>query len=125
MRRGELYRVHKASSQDPKKYRVFVVVSRQILLDSRFSTAICAPIYSSFDGLSTQVPVGIDDGLKHDSSIHCDELVSIPKSSLTHFIGTLRLAKIEDLNRALAIAIGLDFPALQSSLNSRSGITKS
>jgi len=111
MRRGELYRVHKGLSQDPKQYRVFVVVSRQILLDSRFSTAICAPIYSSFDGLSTQVPLGIDDGLKHDSSIHCDELVSIPKSSLTHFIGTLRPAKIEDLNRALTIAIGLDFPA--------------
>ena len=111
MRRGELYRVHKGLSQDPKRYRVFVVVSRQILLDSRFSTAICAPIYSSFDGLSTQVPLGIDDGLKHNSSIHCDELVSIPKSSLTHFIGTLRPAKIEDLNRALAIAIGLDFSA--------------
>jgi len=111
MRRGELYRVRKGSSQDPKKYRVFVVVSRQILLDSRFSAAICAPIYSSFDGLSTQVPVGIDDGLKHDSSIHCDELVSIPKSSLTHFVGTLRPAKIEALNRALAIAIGLDTPA--------------
>jgi len=111
MRRGELYRVHKGLSQDPKQYRVFVVVSRQILLDSRFSTAICAPIYSSFDGLSTQVPLGIDDGLKHDSSIHCDELVSIPKSSLAHFIGILRPAKIEDLNRALAIATGLDFPA--------------
>ena len=111
MRRGELYRVHRASSKDPKKYRVFVVVSRQILLDSRFSTAVCAPIYSSFDGLSTQVSVGINDGLKHESSIYCDELMSIPKSSLTHFIGTLRPAKIEALNRALAIAIGLDSPA--------------
>jgi len=86
-------------------------VSRQILLDSRFSTAVCAAIYSSFDGLSTQVSVGIDDGLKHESSIYCDELMSIPKSSLTHFIGTLRPAKIEALNRALAIAIGLDSPA--------------
>jgi mRNA interferase MazF len=110
MRRGELYRVHKASSEDPKKYRVFVVVSRQVLLDSRFSTAICAPVYSSYDGLSTQVPVGIDDGLKHESSIHCDELVSIPKRSLTHFIGTLRLSKIEALNGALAIAVAIDSP---------------
>ena len=107
MRRGELYRVRKASSQDPKKYSVFVVVSRQVLLDSRFSTAICAPVYSSFDGLSTQVPIGIDDGLEHESSIHCDELVSIPKASLTHFIGTLGLAKIEALNHALSIAVGL------------------
>jgi len=108
MRRGELYRVYKASSQDPKKYRVFVVVSRQVLLDSRFSTAICAPIYSSFDGLSTQVRVGIDDGLKHDSSIHCDELVSLPKSYLTHFIGALRPDKIEALAQAISIAVGVD-----------------
>jgi len=108
MRRGELYRVRKASSQDPKQYRVFVVVSRQILLDSHFSTAICAPTYSSFDGLSTQVPVEIDDGLKHDSSIHCNELASIPKSSLTDFVATLRPAKIEALNRALAMALDLD-----------------
>jgi mRNA interferase MazF len=110
MRRGELYRVYKASARDPRRYRVFVVISRQTLLDSRFSTAICAPVYSSFDGLSTQVPVGVDEGLKHDSSIHCDELISIPKSSLTYFIGTLASSKIAALNRALAIAVGIDSP---------------
>lgn len=85
-----------------------MVVSRQILLDSRFSTVICAPVYSSSDGLSTQVAVGVDEGLKHHSSIHCDELISIPKSSLTHFIGTLSPAKIEALDQALALAVGLD-----------------
>ncbi|MCJ7808802.1 MAG: type II toxin-antitoxin system PemK/MazF family toxin [Desulfobulbaceae bacterium] len=110
MRRGELYRVYKGSSQDPKKYRVFVVVSRQILLDSRFSTAICAPVYAAFDGLSTQVPIGINDCLKHACSIHCDELVSIPKTSLTHFIGTLGPEKMDALNQALFITLGLDFP---------------
>ncbi|MBN1847701.1 MAG: type II toxin-antitoxin system PemK/MazF family toxin [Deltaproteobacteria bacterium] len=110
MRRGELYQVQKSSGQDPKKFRVFVIVSRQVLIDSRFSMMICAPIYSSFEGLSTQVPVGIDEGLKQDSSIHCDELVSIPKSSLTHFVGTLSHSKIQALNQALAIAIGLDNP---------------
>jgi mRNA interferase MazF len=107
MRRGDLYRVYKATSDDPNRYRVFVVVSRQVLLESRFSTAICAPVYSSYHGLSTQVPVGIDEGLKHDSSVHCDEVVSIPKRSLTHYIGTLQQHKINALNRALAIAIGL------------------
>ena len=108
MRRGELYRVYKAAARDPRRYRVFVVVSRQILLDSRFSTAICAPVYSSFDGLSTQVAGGVNEGLKHDSSIHCDELISIPKSFLTSFIGTLSPDKIAALNRALAIAVGID-----------------
>jgi mRNA interferase MazF len=110
MRRGELYRVYKASAGDPRRYRVFVVISRQTLLDSRFSTAMCAPVYSSFDGLSTQIPVGVDEGLKHDSSIHCDELISIPKSALTYFIGTLASSKIAALNRALAIAVGIDAP---------------
>ena len=31
MKRGELYRVHKPGG-DPKQYRVFVVVSRQVLI---------------------------------------------------------------------------------------------
>jgi len=110
LKRGELYRVFKGSSEDPKKYRVFVVVSRQVLLDSRFSTAICAPLYSSFDGLSTQVPVGIENGLKHDSSIHCDELISIPKRLLKNFVGTLHPSQMDALDSALAIAVGIDMP---------------
>ena len=108
MKRGEFYRVAKPTSRDPKRFRVFVVISRQVLIDSRFSTVICAPVYSVHHGLSTQVAVGVDEGLKHDSSIHCDELVSLPKSVLTHYIGTLSPEKIEALNKALRIA--LDIP---------------
>ena len=108
MKRGELYRVTHPSARDPRKHRVFVVVSRQVLIDSRFSAVICAPIYSTHDGLSTQVLVGVEEGLKHDSSIHCDELVSLPKSALTHYVGTLTPSKIEALNQALRIA--LDIP---------------
>jgi len=107
VKRGELYRVSHPSMRDPKKSRVFVVVSRQVLIDSRFSTVVCAPIYSVHDGLSTQVLVGIDEGLKHDSSIHCDELVSIPKSALTNFVGKLSPQKIEALNRALRVALDI------------------
>jgi len=107
MRRGDLYRVYKGSSHDPKKYRVFVIVSRQVLIDSKFSTVICAPVYSSYDGLSTQVPVGVDEGLKHDSSIHSDELVSIPKSSLTHFVGSLSFQKTQHLDEALKVALNI------------------
>jgi mRNA interferase MazF len=111
MRRGELYRVYKASARDPRRSRVFVVVSRQTLIDSRFSTTICAAIYSAYDGLSTQVPVGVAEGLQHESSIHCGELISIPKSALTDFLATLPPDKIPALDRALAIAVGVDAPA--------------
>jgi mRNA interferase MazF len=84
-----------------------VIVSRQILIDSRFSTVICAPVYSAYNGLASQVPIGPDEGLKHVSSIHCDELVSLSKSILTNFIGTLPPSKIEQLDRALRIALDL------------------
>jgi len=108
VRRGELYRVTRPSSRDPKRYRVFVVVSRQILIDSRFSTVICVPVYTAYQGLSTQVPIGIDDGLKHDSGIHCDELVSLPKSMLTNYIGSLSPNKVQLLDSALKIALQLN-----------------
>ncbi len=108
MTRGELFRVYRGSREDPRDYRVFVVVSRQALIDSRFSSVICAPVFSSYDGLSTQVPVGVGEGLKHDSSIFCDQLISIPKSGLTHFIGTLPPRKIRAMNNALAVALDLE-----------------
>lgn len=108
MRRGELYRVMRPSSRDPKKYRAFVIISRQILIDSRFSTVICAPVYTAYEGLSTQVPVGIDEGLKHDSAIHCDELVSLPKSLLTNYIGSLSPKKQQILESALKIALQIN-----------------
>jgi mRNA interferase MazF len=107
LKRAELYRVYKATRGDPKRSRVFVIVSRQVAIDSRFSTVICAPVYTSYDALSTQVLVGSAEGLRHDSSIHCDELVSIPKPLLTDFIGRIGQSKLRDLDDALAIAVGL------------------
>ena len=106
MKRGELYRVAHPSN-DPKKYRVFVIVSRQALIDSRFSTVICAPVYTIHDGLTSQVAVGVDEGLKHESSIHCDGLVSLPKSVLTNYVGMLPSEKLAGLDHALRVALDL------------------
>ena len=77
MKRGELHRVSSGSKTDTKKQRVYVVVSRQELIHSAYSTLICAPFYTNYEGLSTQVQVGVDEGLKHHSAIRRDELVSI------------------------------------------------
>ena len=107
VRRGELYRIPHPSARDPKRSRVFVVVSRQPVIDSKFSTVICAPVYSARHGLATQVGVGADDGLKHASAIHCDELVSLPKSRLTDYVSSLSPARLAELGEALAIAVGI------------------
>jgi mRNA interferase MazF len=86
---------------------VFLVVSRQVVIDSKFSTVICAPVYSARHGLASQVPVGLDEGLRHESSIHCDELVSLPKPALTHFVGRLGAERSAELDRALIVAVGI------------------
>ena len=109
MRRGEIYLVKKPGRGDPKRRRAFVVVSRQALIESRFSTLVCAPVYSRHDGLSTQVRIGLEEGLRQESSVHCDELVSLPRSMLTDYIGRLGEAAEEELNRALLAALDLDF----------------
>jgi mRNA interferase MazF len=107
VRRGDLFRVRRPTG-DPKRSRVFVVVSRQTLIDSRFSTVVCAPVFTRRDGLASQVEVGVEEGLKHDSSIHCDALVSLPKAVLTDFVGSLPSARIHMLDRALRVALALD-----------------
>lgn len=107
MRRGEIYRIHKPSD-DPKLFRSFVVVSRQTLIDSRFPTVICAPVFTRGHGFSTQVPIGIDEGMKHESWIFCDNLVSLHKVDLTQFVGSLSVSKIAELDRALKMALALN-----------------
>lgn len=92
---------------DPKESRVFVVVSRQALIDSNFSTVVCAPVYSRRDGLATQVDVGLDEGLKHESSVHCDALVSLPKAVLTDYLASLKPARLRPLDQALRVALSL------------------
>ena len=108
MKRGELYRVSSGSKTDTKKQRVYIIVSRQELIESAYSTLICAPVYTNYDGLSTQVPVGTDEGLKHPSAIRCDELISILKSRLTDYVGILPEEKLPELEQALLIALGID-----------------
>jgi mRNA interferase MazF len=91
LRRGEIYRVRQPQHGNPKKSRCFAVVSRQDLLDSKANRVLCAPINTSGVGLSTEVQVGVDEGLKHDSVINCDQITRLEKSNGKGFFGTFLL----------------------------------
>jgi mRNA interferase MazF len=106
LRRGEVYRVRRPPG-DPKPARSFVIVSRQALIESNYSTVVCAPIFTERYGLPTQVNVGPDEGLKHDCAIHCDGLMSLEKSRLTDYVGELSDEKKMQLDKALQIALAL------------------
>lgn len=108
MKRGELYLVEHPSKNEPKKHRVFLVVSRQAFIDSSYSTVICAPVYTNYSDVSTQISIGVEEGLKHQSYARCDDLISMPKSMLTNFIGRISSRKFYELKKALKLALAID-----------------
>ena len=101
-----MYRVRRPPG-DPKPARVFVVVSRQPLIDSSYSTVICAPVFTQWHGLPTHVSVSTAEGLKHESAIQCDGLMSLEKYRLTDYVGELASDKLRELDSALLVALGL------------------
>ena len=108
MKRGELYLVEHPTKSEPKKQRVLLIVSRQAFIESNYSTVICAPVYTNYSDVSTQVVLDIEDGLKHQSYIRCDDLISVPKSMLTNYIGCLSNRKLAELKKALKIALDIE-----------------
>ena len=71
---------------------MFIVVSRQALIESKFSSVVCARILAT-RWIKPQVSVGPEEGLKKESSIRCDGLVSLSMPLLTHV--TLELDSAE------------------------------
>jgi mRNA interferase MazF len=108
MTRGEIYRLSPSPGGDPKRSRCYVIVSRQTLIDSKADRIICAPINTRSDGLATQVPVGPSEGLEHDSSVNCDQLVLIEKARLTNYVGTLSGHLQRELREALRVALDVE-----------------
>jgi mRNA interferase MazF len=83
------------------------VVSRQARGASRVSAGVCAPGATPRAGRATQGDGGPDEGLKHESSIHCDALVSLPKPLLTDFVASLTPARLRALDQSLRVALAL------------------
>lgn len=108
MRRGDVYLVVRPAPDDPRPRRAVVVVSRADLIDSGFGSVICAPVYSRFEGMRSQVEVGPEVGLQRHSSIFCDALLSVPKRALTNYLGSLWADKLAELDRALSVALGIE-----------------
>lgn len=104
MRRGEVYRVPNPPN-DARRARVYVVVSRNEFLNVRYSKAVCVPIYSTIQGLGTEVIFDVSNGLKHMSAARCDEVTSLPRPILRDVIGSASAAQLRELSRALALAL--------------------
>ena len=108
MKRGEIYRTPEKAPERGHKPGFYVVVSRDFVAGHEdLSTVICAPIYSEFLGLRSEVAVGTESGLPRASAIRCDFLTLMFKKKLARLAGTLPPVKVTELNQALLYALGL------------------
>jgi mRNA interferase MazF len=89
----------------PDKRRPVLVLSRPEVI-SLLDTVMVAPVTSSRRGAPSEVHVGIDEGLKHESAVNLDHVQTVEQGRLVGFVGTLSPAKMQHVCRALAIATG-------------------
>jgi mRNA interferase MazF len=68
------------------KARPVLILTRE-LVRPQLNRVTVAPITSTIRGLSTEVPVGRDNGLEHDSVISCDNIVTVPVATLGRHVG--------------------------------------
>ena len=89
------------------KGRPVLILTRE-LVRPHLSRVTVAPITSTVRGLSTEIPVGRDNGLAQDSVVSCDNIVTIPTAALRRQIGYLLPSQESALSLAIRAAFDLD-----------------
>jgi mRNA interferase MazF len=100
--RGEIWHYR---FKAPDKRRPVLVLSRQEVIPL-LHTVIVAPITSIRRGAPSEVAVGLNEGLKHDSAVNLDHVQTVERSRLVSYVGALNAAQMRGVCRALAVATG-------------------
>jgi mRNA interferase MazF len=101
-RRGEVYDVRFPSGRRPA-----VVVTRERVIPYLTSVTV-VQVTSTIRGLPTEVPLGREHGLDHESVVNCDNLATVPKAALARHRGTLGPVELARLRDVLRLAVELD-----------------
>ena len=95
------------------KTRPVVVLTREAARAAMTKVTI-APITSTVKGLSSEVPVGPDNGLEQPSVISLDNVVTIPADLLGRSVGFLTSEQEALLAKAVVLAYDLDIALLDT-----------
>jgi mRNA interferase MazF len=93
------------------KERPVVVLTRDAARPAMTKVTV-APITSTVKGLSSEVPVGRQNGLDHAGVVSLDNVVTIPTALVGRNVGFLLPAQEAQLARAVVLAFDLDLPLL-------------
>jgi mRNA interferase MazF len=89
------------------KARPVLVLTRE-LVRPHLATITVAPITSTIRGLSSEVAVGVANGLDAPSVVNCDHIATIPADTLGPEIGVLLDRQETALTAAIVSAFDLD-----------------
>lgn len=89
------------------KARPVLVLTRE-LVRPYLETVTIAPVTTTIRGLSTEVPVGPQNGVGAPSVVSCDNVATIPKDRLGEQIGFLFDTQEQALSDAIRAAFDLD-----------------
>jgi mRNA interferase MazF len=100
-RRGEVWLA------DLDKRRPVVVLTRDPL--GRYLNAvIVGPVTSTVRGVSTEVTVGPDDGVRRSGVINLDNMQLVARERLARRVGVVRPETMQAVCSAVAVAVGCD-----------------
>jgi mRNA interferase MazF len=100
-RRGEVWLA------DLDKRRPVVVLTRDPL--GRYLNAvIVGPVTSTVRGVSTEVTVGPDDGVRRSGVINLDHVQLVARERLARRVGVVRPETMQAVCTAVAVAVGCD-----------------
>ncbi len=88
------------------KERPVLILTRE-LVRPHLTRVTVAPITRSIRGLSTEVPVGTANGLEYESVVSCDNILTVPISTLGRRIGYLQPAQELELGESIRLAFDL------------------
>jgi len=89
------------------KPRPVLILTRE-LVRPHMNTVTVAPITTTIRGLSTEVPVGVPNGLEERCVVACDHVTTIPVTALGEQVGRLLDEQESALTAAIHAAFDLD-----------------
>jgi mRNA interferase MazF len=102
--RGEIWLLE---MRKPDHRRPVLVLSRPVLIELLHTVTVAA-ITSTARGSPTEVPVGVEEGLKHPSCANLANVHTVKKSDLRRYVGVVGRDKMQEVCRAIAVALGCD-----------------
>ena len=104
MRRGEIWW---AELEQPSGRRPVVLLSRNEAYTVR-SLVVVAPATTRIRHISSEVLLGIDDGMQQECVVNLDTIITIPKDCLKTRLAILSAKKLKEVEAAVRFALGLE-----------------